>query len=583
MLAVGAPVFRQYPFMPGPLVDPGTRVAVVTDEPAEAHRSPADLAVLAPPAAVCAALVDLVEDRGAFDASRPVRERPAPPRAARAGRADARRPRLRRARRAPARGHGRSSRSRRRAAPSSRCACRRARRSATSAPRWAASASRCPAPPACASRSRPPGRRGRRRRRGALPGAGAVERRPLRRRRAVHRAVERPLRDHGPSRRAPRAVRAVAGFEEVRLSTLAAGPRLPGPPDRGPRRAPRRARRGRARACRRGPSRWCSTSPSRRIRRSTRSGRLRPACPRPRASGTLRSGVGVGRAGARHEPAEAAAQGAARPPRQAPDQHDPRLVAVGVVQQPPAGAAAHVAPHDRDVGRDAVDRLGQQRAAVALELVVERLRARHERHRRRGARDPADDLERGVVLVRETAGSVHQRQIVCRVDGDQHPCDHGGRVPFPPRPPRRGALLMAERYRGSPRNVEIRVRSASRRRTRSPDASRAPSSIHSAIERAANSEPRWPKPPAWRANSRRTTSWWAGGTARATVVDPLPEAVADAARGRDLGLGGDGPQLAPQARDVLVERVVVDDRALGPRRADEVAAGDDRARLGGER
>jgi benzoylformate decarboxylase len=79
VLAVGAPVFRQYPFMPGPLVDPGTRVALVTDEPAEAHRSPADLAILASPAAVCRALVDLVEDRGRFDPTRPVLERPAAP------------------------------------------------------------------------------------------------------------------------------------------------------------------------------------------------------------------------------------------------------------------------------------------------------------------------------------------------------------------------------------------------------------------------------------------------------------------------------------------------------------------------
>src|SRR3954447_15980387 len=79
VVAVGAPVFRQYPFMPGPLVDPGTRVAVVTDDPAEAHRSPADLALLAPPAGVCAALVAHVEDRGAFDPARPVRVRPAPP------------------------------------------------------------------------------------------------------------------------------------------------------------------------------------------------------------------------------------------------------------------------------------------------------------------------------------------------------------------------------------------------------------------------------------------------------------------------------------------------------------------------
>jgi benzoylformate decarboxylase len=79
VVAVGAPVFRQYPFMPGPFVEPGTRVAVVTDDPAEAHRSPADLALLAAPAAVCAALVGLVEDRGRFDPDRPMRERPAPP------------------------------------------------------------------------------------------------------------------------------------------------------------------------------------------------------------------------------------------------------------------------------------------------------------------------------------------------------------------------------------------------------------------------------------------------------------------------------------------------------------------------
>ena len=56
VLAVGAPVFRQYPYEPGPLVEPGTRVAVVTDDPAEAHRSPVDLAVLAAPAALCAEL-----------------------------------------------------------------------------------------------------------------------------------------------------------------------------------------------------------------------------------------------------------------------------------------------------------------------------------------------------------------------------------------------------------------------------------------------------------------------------------------------------------------------------------------------
>jgi benzoylformate decarboxylase len=65
VLAVGAPVFRQYPYELGPLVEEGTRVAVVTDDPAEAHRSPADLAVLAAPAAVCAELARVLPPRSA--------------------------------------------------------------------------------------------------------------------------------------------------------------------------------------------------------------------------------------------------------------------------------------------------------------------------------------------------------------------------------------------------------------------------------------------------------------------------------------------------------------------------------------
>src|SRR3954451_9487919 len=75
VLAVGAPVFRQYPFMPGPLVEPGTRVAVVTDDPAEAHRSPAELAVLAPPAAVCRAVAEVVEARAQPAGAAAARER----------------------------------------------------------------------------------------------------------------------------------------------------------------------------------------------------------------------------------------------------------------------------------------------------------------------------------------------------------------------------------------------------------------------------------------------------------------------------------------------------------------------------
>jgi benzoylformate decarboxylase len=57
VLAVGAPILRQYAYEPGPLVNPGTRLALVTDDPAEAHRSPSQLTVLAEPSAVCRGLV----------------------------------------------------------------------------------------------------------------------------------------------------------------------------------------------------------------------------------------------------------------------------------------------------------------------------------------------------------------------------------------------------------------------------------------------------------------------------------------------------------------------------------------------
>lgn len=63
VLVVGTGVLRQYPYDEGPLVRPGTIVAVVTADPAEAHRSPADLAILAAPAAVCAAVAQAVAPR----------------------------------------------------------------------------------------------------------------------------------------------------------------------------------------------------------------------------------------------------------------------------------------------------------------------------------------------------------------------------------------------------------------------------------------------------------------------------------------------------------------------------------------
>ena len=76
VLAVGAPAFRQYPYEPGPFVAEGTRLALVTDDPAEAHRSPVELAVVADPAEVAAALAETVaERRGAVRTRTPGRPR----------------------------------------------------------------------------------------------------------------------------------------------------------------------------------------------------------------------------------------------------------------------------------------------------------------------------------------------------------------------------------------------------------------------------------------------------------------------------------------------------------------------------
>ncbi|QPP08990.1 thiamine pyrophosphate-binding protein [Streptomyces bathyalis] len=84
VLSVGAPVFRQYPYEKGPLVRAGTRLAVVTDDPAEAQRAPVALAVVAELPAFCTALAQTAGkgEGGAArtpDAVRPVAERAVPP------------------------------------------------------------------------------------------------------------------------------------------------------------------------------------------------------------------------------------------------------------------------------------------------------------------------------------------------------------------------------------------------------------------------------------------------------------------------------------------------------------------------
>jgi benzoylformate decarboxylase len=59
--------------VPGTLTPPGTRVAVVTGDPVEAHRSVADLAVLAPIASVCSQLARRLPARE-VTAGEPLRE-----------------------------------------------------------------------------------------------------------------------------------------------------------------------------------------------------------------------------------------------------------------------------------------------------------------------------------------------------------------------------------------------------------------------------------------------------------------------------------------------------------------------------
>lgn len=57
LVAVGGPVLRQYPYVPEPLLPPETRAVVVTADPAEAFRSPVELAVVGEPSAVLEAIL----------------------------------------------------------------------------------------------------------------------------------------------------------------------------------------------------------------------------------------------------------------------------------------------------------------------------------------------------------------------------------------------------------------------------------------------------------------------------------------------------------------------------------------------
>jgi benzoylformate decarboxylase len=78
VVVIGTNAFRLYLFeQPEPPVEPGTRVAVITADAAEAHRSPCELAVVGPVAPACRVLADTVERRDG-PAPAPI-ERPPPP------------------------------------------------------------------------------------------------------------------------------------------------------------------------------------------------------------------------------------------------------------------------------------------------------------------------------------------------------------------------------------------------------------------------------------------------------------------------------------------------------------------------
>jgi benzoylformate decarboxylase len=63
VLVVGAGLLRQYHFEPGGLLPLGARSAVISEDPAEVHRSPADVGVIAPIAAAVRAITAAVSDR----------------------------------------------------------------------------------------------------------------------------------------------------------------------------------------------------------------------------------------------------------------------------------------------------------------------------------------------------------------------------------------------------------------------------------------------------------------------------------------------------------------------------------------
>jgi benzoylformate decarboxylase len=79
VIVLGAAAMRLYIYAPGPFVEPGTRIAVVSADADQLHRSAAELALLGPPGPLAAAAAEIVGARRYDPAAAPLRTPPPPP------------------------------------------------------------------------------------------------------------------------------------------------------------------------------------------------------------------------------------------------------------------------------------------------------------------------------------------------------------------------------------------------------------------------------------------------------------------------------------------------------------------------
>ena len=80
VIVVGAPVFRYYPYVPGPYLPAGASLLHISDDPAETGRAPVGDSLVSDPVLALAALTDLLETRRPANAEPPQsRDRPVTP------------------------------------------------------------------------------------------------------------------------------------------------------------------------------------------------------------------------------------------------------------------------------------------------------------------------------------------------------------------------------------------------------------------------------------------------------------------------------------------------------------------------